>query len=87
MATRISGRSLTGDASAINGSIPGVHVTTDEEGRALFDRQAQKALSISGNEFLRRWDGGEYRHVRDNAEGRKVRRLAMLIPFARRSKA
>jgi hypothetical protein len=80
------GRSLKGDASAINGSIPGVHIATVDEGRTLFDRQARKTLNISGDEFLRRWDSGEYRHVRDDAKGRRVRRLAMLIPFARRSK-
>jgi hypothetical protein len=42
------------DASAVNGTIHGVHFTTVEEGRAIFDRQAQKTLNISGDEFLRR---------------------------------
>jgi hypothetical protein len=65
--------------------IPGIHLTTREEGRALFDHQAKKTLGISGHEFLKKWDAGVYRPVPDNAEGRKVRRLAMLIPFARRA--
>jgi hypothetical protein len=67
--------------------IPGIHLTTPKEGRALFDRQAKKTLGISGNEFLKRWDSGGYRAVSDSAERRKVRRLVMLMPFARRAKS
>src|SRR5215213_8896073 len=66
-------------------AIPGIHLTTAEEGRALFDHQAKKTLGISGNEFLKMWDAGGYRPVPDTAEGRKVRRLVMLMPFARRA--
>lgn len=67
-------------------AIPGIHLTTAEEGHALFDRQAKKTLGISGREFLHNWDAGKYRPVPDTAEGRKVRRLVMLMPFARRAK-
>lgn len=63
------------------------HAAGAEEGREIFDRQARKALGISGAEFLRRWDAGDYRRVADDADGRKVRRLAMLMPFARRTRA
>src|SRR5215210_5234989 len=31
-----------------------------EEGREMFDRAAQRKLGISGEEFLRRWDAGDY---------------------------
>ena len=65
--------------------VPGVHIATAEEGEELFDYQAKKLLNISGDEFLRRWDAGAYQDLEDAAEGRKVRRLAMLIPFARRT--
>jgi hypothetical protein len=67
--------------------IPGIHLTTREEGRALFDHQAKKMLGISGKEFLERWESGRYRSVPDTPEGRKVRRLVMLVPFARGAKA
>jgi hypothetical protein len=67
--------------------IPGVHIVTPEEGVALFDQQAHKTLGISGEEFLRRWDAGEYWPVPDTVEGRKIGRLAMMIPFARRTTA
>lgn len=34
---------------------------TEEEGRETFDRSARFALGISGEEFLRRWDEGEWK--------------------------
>jgi hypothetical protein len=71
----------------VSDEIPGIHFVTPEEGEAIFDRQARKALGISGAEFLRRWDCGMYRPVPDTPEGRKIGRLVMLIPFARRTKA
>lgn len=67
--------------------IPGVHVATREEGIALFDRDARQALGISGEEFLRRWDAGEYQPVPDSVEGRAIGQLAVLIPFVRGAKA
>jgi hypothetical protein len=68
-------------------SIPGVHVATNQEGRDLFDYQANKELGISGEEFLVRWDAGEYRCVADPVTAQKVQRLAMLMPFVRRIRA
>jgi hypothetical protein len=67
--------------------IPGIRFVTAEEGRALFDREARALLGISGEEFLRRWDRGEYGPVPDTKDGRKLGRLVMLIPFARRTLA
>jgi hypothetical protein len=68
-------------------TIPGVDLVTPEEGRALFDRRARKLLGISGEEFLRRWDAGDYQPIPDTAEGRKVGELVMMMPFARRTKS
>ncbi len=65
--------------------IPGIDLLTPEEARELFDRRARQLLRISGEEFLRRWDAGEYRPVRDDAEGRKSGELVMMMPFARRT--
>lgn len=67
--------------------IDGVEFVTPEEARALFDREAEKTLGISGEEFLRRWDCGEYQPVPDDTEGRKIARMSMMIPFARRTPA
>jgi hypothetical protein len=55
----------------------------DDESRALFDAQAQAMLGISGAEFLRRWDAGEYAACTREPEASRVRRLVALIPFAR----
>lgn len=64
--------------------VSAVRVATPNEGRHLFEQQSQRELNISGDEFLCRWDRGDYRN--DNSdEGRAARRLAMLIPFARRT--
>jgi hypothetical protein len=52
---------------------------TRDEGRAMLDRAAREVLNISGEEFLARWDAGEYRDADDPA----ITRVAMLIPFAR----
>lgn len=49
------------------------------EGRALFDKSARRLLGISGDEFLARWDSGDYKDEHGNA----VIHVAMLIPFAR----
>jgi hypothetical protein len=50
-----------------------------EEGIEILDAAARQALGISGEEFLRRKDAGEYEESEDPA----VARVAMLIPFAR----
>jgi len=60
-----------------------IHWATPEEGRALFDRQARQLVGMSGEEFIRRWDAGEFRDVADTAGHRHILRLASLIPFGR----
>jgi hypothetical protein len=67
-------------------SVPGLHIASDAEGNRLFDYQARQQLGISGEEFLRRWDAGEYARLNDVEFARKVQRLAMLIPFACRTR-
>lgn len=52
---------------------------TPDEGRALLDRAARDVLGISGDEFLAKWDAGDYEGMDDPA----ITRVAMLIPFAR----
>jgi hypothetical protein len=46
----------------------------------LFDKTARKLLSISGDEFLARWDRDDYE---DEQENMAITKVAMLIPFAR----
>lgn len=53
---------------------------TAREARRLFDREARRHLGISGQEFLRRWDTGQFNGKADTSP---VRRVAMLMPFGR----
>ncbi len=56
-----------------------VEVATRKEGRAMLDKAAHTVLNISGDEFLARWDAGEY----EDRDDPSITRVAMLIPFAR----
>ena len=49
------------------------------EGRAMLDRAAMEELGLTADQFLGKWDAGEYEDNDDPA----VTRVAMLIPFAR----
>ena len=64
--------------------IDGIYFPAPEEARAIFHARARYELGISGEEFLRRWDNGEYQPAPDDTEGRKVERVAMMISFAGR---
>lgn len=55
---------------------------SDEEARADFDAQARLWLGISGEEFLRRWDAGEYRGLEDD-DPPNVLMVASLISLVR----
>jgi hypothetical protein len=70
-----------GDAVSIVTKVDDCEVreATHEEGRRLFDERARELLGISGEEFLRRWDAGEYTDAVDPA----VNAVALLIPFGR----
>ena len=53
---------------------------TIEEGRNLLDKQARRYLNMSGGEFIKKWEAGEFGGDSDRPE---VMRLVMLIPFAK----
>lgn len=59
---------------------PGVLELRRELGRELFHQAALRYLGMSGPEFLRRWDDGEYVGADEDAA---VMSVAALIPFAR----
>ena len=63
--------------------IEGIYFPSPEEARELFEREAQRLFGISGDEFLRRWDSGEYGPIPDTPEGRKLDRMYGLISFVR----
>jgi len=55
---------------------------SDEEARADFDAHARQWLGLSGEEFLRRWDAGEYRGLEDD-DPPNVLMVASLISLVR----
>lgn len=56
---------------------------TPEEARAFFEAEVQRAMGISGEEFLRRLDAGEYNEIYDDPEYRHIGRLEMLSSVVR----
>lgn len=61
-------------------SVTGIRELTPQEGKELLDRAARRYLQISSDEFLERWESGDYDDDPDRPE---VMRVAMLIPFGR----
>ena len=51
-----------------------------DEGRRLLDSQAREYFGISGAEFIRRWEAGDFD---DEDACPEAVRLAMLIPLVR----
>ena len=58
-------------------------VLSDEEARAIFEEQARTTMGMSGEEFIRRWEAGEFDAIADDPDHREVMRLVMLMDFAR----
>ena len=54
-----------------------IETLSDEDARALFDRQARKFMGCSGNEFLAREQAGEFRNRCDLA----YLRMTILLPL------
>lgn len=50
------------------------------EGVEILDRAARRKLGISGEEFIRRWDSGDYSGDQENVKAQEV---ADLLPFVR----
>jgi hypothetical protein len=61
----------------------GVEILTPEQAWVSFDRQARELLGVSGEEFVRRWDAGEYDAVADQPGYTDLVYLAMLRPVDR----
>jgi len=60
--------------------VPEPRMVTREEGHAIFDQAARHYLGISGEEFLRRWDAGEFGDI-DETPG--LVEVYMMMSFGR----
>ena len=56
---------------------------SEEEARAFFEQEVQRLLSISSEEFFRRFDAGEYRDTPDTPEYRHIYQVVTMIPLGR----
>ena len=67
------------DATDEGYSLPPIVELSEDEGRALFERQARKYMGMSGDEFLRKWDAGEI----EDSDRSEVLTVVFLIPLVR----
>lgn len=63
--------------------VPEVVLVSPEEGRRMFDEAARRIAGMSGAEFIRRYDAGEYAGIADDAGHREIIELAMLVNVGR----
>lgn len=63
--------------------IEGVQIIDAAEAREVFDYQARRLMGMSGEEFLRRWDAGEFRELFDKPGHEKLTSLVMKMGFGR----
>ena len=63
--------------------IEGVQIISAAEAREIFDYQARKAMGMSGEEFLRRWDAGEFHELFDKRGHEDLTSLVMMMGFGR----
>jgi hypothetical protein len=61
----------------------GVRFLDDDEARELFDREARRLLGISGEEFLRRYDAGEYNRPLEDPEEENLMLMLMSLDLVR----
>jgi len=61
--------------------LPPIHDLTEEEAWQIFEDYAQYYRGISGEEFLRRWDAGEYYHNDDMPNHNAIISVAMMLPL------
>lgn len=59
-----------------------VKILTREETAASFDRAARRYLGMSGREFKRKWDAGEFGDVDRHPDHLLIERVAALLPWA-----
>jgi hypothetical protein len=60
-----------------------VIILTPEEADASFDRAARRYLGMSGREFKRKWDAGEFGDVDRHPDHLLLERVAALLPWAK----
>ena len=57
-----------------------IEEATEEQQLEALDNVAQRLLKMSGEEFLQRWNAGEFLNMPDTARARKVAHVSLLLP-------
>lgn len=68
-----------GEPDVYDDGLPPVEWLSAEEARALFDERAREVVDMSGDEFVRRWEAGEF----DADDRSDLMALVLMIPFSR----
>ena len=68
------------DADTDTELLPPVIELTVEESWAFSDHKARTLLGISGAEFHRRWNAGEYDEIADDGDHPDIMYLALFLP-------
>jgi hypothetical protein len=85
METRVKALTLEElEQRAAESHIPGVVFLEPEEEWALFDQAVRKWMGISAEEFIDRWEAGEYEEIADAPGHRHIIALAAHIPSLER---
>ena len=61
----------------------GVRHIDDDEAFAIFDYQSQKLMGMHAEEFLRRWDAGDFHDQFDTPGHEKLTLLVMMMTLVR----
>lgn len=61
---------------------PPAYIVTPREGRRMYDEAVRKYMNMSGEEFLRRWDAGEWHELYDKSGYWYIGYLVDSRPFA-----
>jgi hypothetical protein len=64
------------------GNLPPIVWIDEAELRRLFDRRVREELGISGDEFVARWQAGDYAEIWDDADHLRIGNLAAMIGLA-----
>lgn len=62
--------------------LPPSYEITAAQGRRWFDDAVRKYMQMSGEEFLRRWDAGEWHDLYDDSDHWYIGYLVDIRPFA-----
>jgi len=57
-----------------------IKALSEAESAAFFDGKARELLGISGDEFRRRWDAGDYDAIADDPHHSDIMYLALFLP-------